>query len=164
MKVDLVLPTGAAPSNLVLPNDTRTRMIDSDMYGICKRVAEVSRKLYIVVHEKPDGTLLHYSIMENCDDGVQRLALNVGPGRPIDALDARVIERLEWMIHVPLDKRVDEMEKMEAADKEAEKERSLEELYEKMGRQMHFQLERDGFISGRGISTPKRGVKPARTA
>jgi hypothetical protein len=164
MKQDIILPSGVAPSNLVLPNDTRTRMIDSDMYGICRRIAEVSRRLYVVVHEKPDGSLMHYSVMENCNDGVQRLALNVGPGRPIDALDARVIERLEYMQRIPLSKRLDAIEKMEEQDKIDEKERSLEELYEKMGRQMHWQLERDGFIDSRGISVPKKGIKPTKSA
>lgn len=164
MRPDLVLPSGAAPSNLVLPNDTRTRMVDSDLHGICDRIREVSNNLYVVVHENPDGTLMHFSIMEHCADGVQRLALNVGPGRPIDALDGRVIDKLEWMRRIPIDKRVSEMEKQEAAEKAAADEHSLEELYEKMGRRMHYQLERDGFIDGRGISAPKRGVKPKRDA
>lgn len=164
MRPDLVLPTGVAPSNLALPNDTRTRMIGSDMFDICRRIADVSPNLYIVVHEKPDGSLMHYSIMEKCADGVQRLALNVGPGKKIDALDQRVIDRLQWMIRVPLTDRVKATEAMEAKDKEDEKERSLEELYEKMGRRMHWQLERDGFIDSRGISAPKKGIKPTKSA
>jgi hypothetical protein len=57
------------------------------MFDICKPDRRGQPRLYVVVHEKPDGELLHYSIMENCDDGVQRLALNVGPGKKIDALD-----------------------------------------------------------------------------
>jgi hypothetical protein len=164
MRPDIVLPSGAAPSNLALPNDTRTRMIGSDMFDICKRIADVSPNLYVVVHEKPDGSLLHYSIMEKCADGVQRLALNVGPGKSIDALDGRVIERLKYMLHVPLSKRLDAIEKMEDKDKADEKERSLEELYEKIGRRMHWQLEHDGFIDSRGISAPKKGVRPTRVA
>jgi hypothetical protein len=162
MRPDLVLPSGTAPSNLVLPNDTRTRMVGSDMFDICSRIAEVSPNLYVVVHEKPSGELMHYSVMEKCADGVQRLALNVGPGKSIDALDQRVVDRLQYLLRVPLNQRLAEHEKLEEKHKAEQKQTELDTLYEKMGRRMHWQLERDGFIGGRGISTPKKGVKPTR--
>jgi hypothetical protein len=76
----------------------------------------------------------------------------------VEALDGRLIEHLQFLLHVPFEQRFAEAERR--ADKiEADaKEKNLDELYERMGRPMWTELERCGFID-RNRSYAKRGVK-----
>lgn len=128
--------------------DGEARMIDNDVLGICKSLREINRALFIVVHERPDGK--NFIVMERCQDGVDRLVKRYAQ------LDGRVVRDMQYIQGVPLDKRMDalveENEKYEAE----EKEKQLDELYERMGGPMWHQLERDGFIDSRGVSAPKR--------
>lgn len=146
----ITLPAGTAPSNLVLPPGIEPRMVESDVYGICERVAEISPRLKVVVLE---GQEHPFAIMESCDDGVERLVFKVRE------LDNRVVEKLRRIMAMPLSERLRQIERDERRFKEQERERELEELYERVGRPMWTLLDRCGFLEApRGVSYPKAGV------
>lgn len=149
--MSLLLPV---PTNLRLPVGTKTFVVEQDMYDICERVRteiEGGDCFFIVLHEEPNGDT-YYTVMEQCSDGVDRVAIT-----RIEALDARVLERLRYIMAVPLSKRMDEIERLEKIDAARQKEEELEELYERMGGPMWSQLEHDGFVQ-RPKSYAKVGV------
>lgn len=130
--------------------------VEGDVFRICERLAEIDPRLFVEPLDPPvtfNGTTYHFSIVEECGDGVCRLVFRA------PALDARIIEHVQYLMHVPFERRfkeaVDRAEQMEADAKEAE----LDDLYERMGRPMWTQLEHDGFIQ-RNRSYAKRGVRP----
>lgn len=149
---ELVLP-GVTPANLKLDGRYRSALVTSDMYNICNRLAELNPRL--MIHELVDTfTGEHaYCIMEQTPDG-DKLVFKT------KELDARVLEEVRYLMSVPFEYRYAQslklIEKLEAEAHQKE----LDELYENLGRQMLSQFEHDGFIETRGISYPKRGVKP----
>lgn len=145
----VILPEAHAPSNLRLKPGLQQRFVDSDLYDICTRIQEVHPSLYIV--ELSDGDRATWAVMENCEDGVQRLVFKT------DALDARILDRVQRMLKVPFEQRFAEAEKEEARLKAEAHDLELETLYEKVGRPMWTDLERCGFID-RKMSYGKRGV------
>lgn len=149
MSSSLILPSRTAPTNLHLRDSVQTRYVDGDLYDIAKRLAELSKDLFIVEMSEHDAHA--YAIMEHCADGVERLVFKV------KELDARVLDRVREIMHVPFEHRfaaaAADVDRHEAAQKENE----LDELYERVGRPMLTQLEHDGFIQ-RGTSYAKRGV------
>lgn len=151
MPSSLILPDSVRPTNLHLRESVQMRMVEGDVYDIANRVKGVDPSLFIVQLE--EGGDCAWAVMEHCADGVERLVFRT------DALDARVVEKLRYLMARPLHERLAEAEEIEHKFAEAEKERDLDELYERMGRPMWTQLEHDGFIQ-RGVSYPKRGVKP----
>ena len=152
MATPLLLPDGMAPSNLHLRPSTKVRYVDGDMFGICEQLAEISPRLYIVELTEADKGC--YSIMESCDDGVQRQVIKV------QALDGRVLEQVRYLLHVPFEHRLAAIDAENAKHEADHHQAILDETYEKMGGQFRRQLEHDGFITHRGISYPKRGVRP----
>lgn len=155
MSTNLMLPDGMAPANLHLRASTKTRYVDGDMFDICGRLAEISPRLYIV--ELTEGDNAAYVIMESCDDQVQRQVMKVAE------LDARVLEQVRYLLHVPFEHRYAAIEAENAKFEADHHENILEEQYEKMGGQFRKQLEHDGFITHRGVSYPKyRGAGRAR--
>jgi 3-methyladenine DNA glycosylase AlkC len=151
----LILPTGTVPTNLRLLDGTKVRYVDSDLYDIASRLKQVHPSIYVLEVE-PHEKDVHWVIMENCEDGVQRLIFKVAE------LDGRVLKKLNQIMAMPLAHRLKKLEedeyKMEADRKDAQ----LEDLYERVGRPMWTQLEHDGFIQ-RGVSYPKVGVsKPGQ--
>lgn len=147
----LLLPT---PTNLLLPEGTQSFVVEQDLYDICSRIRQEvdgGERLFVVLHEPPTGAP-YFTIMERGDDGVERVAIP-----RIDELDGRVIERLQYILRVPLSQRIDEFEKAEAIAEAKRKENEADELYERLGRPMWGQLEHDGFIQ-RGVSYAKAGV------
>lgn len=153
MATDLILPRGAFPSNLHLSAKVKYAEVESDMFDICDRIAEVSPYLYIIDLEDDDAH--SYAIMEDGLDGTQYLVFKVRE------LDARILPDLRRLAALSLQERI------EAADKEnyewelSEKERKWEEFYEESGRGFYRDLEQAGFLE-RPTSYPKRGVKPRR--
>lgn len=137
--------------NLHLPEGSGVKVIDSDLFNIADRIREIDPGLYILSVDRPDGHW--FVIMQPCADGEDRMALRC------KELDARAVERLQYMLHVPFEQRFDEIVRQIDEDEEQQKQDSLDELYEKMGRPMWTQLEHDGFISGRNVSYPKSGPK-----
>ncbi len=131
--------------------------IDSDVYNICERLAEIDPRLKIHLIEPPicvGAKVYNFGITEACDDGVERLVFRT------DALDARVISHVQYLLKVPFATRFAKAEAIEARREEERQEAEHAKLYETMGGPMLRQLEHDGFIEHRGVSYPKRGVKP----
>jgi hypothetical protein len=138
-KTSLDIPGSATPSNLRLPESAQAVIVESDMYNICNRVKDISPSLFIVL--LTDNTKYAYAIMESCKDGVDRLVYKVKD------LDARVLDRLAYMMKFPLNERMKQLEKDEHRMAKSLHEDSMEELYERMGEPMKWQLVKDGFAS-----------------
>lgn len=146
----LMLPDGMAPTNLHLRPSTKARYIDGDLLDICPRLAEISPRLYVV--ELVEGDKAVWAIMEATDAGSGMLVYKA------DSLDARVLERVRYMLHVPFDQRLKVIEAENAKYEADHADNLLEQTYERMGGQFRRQLEHDGFIDHRGVSYPKIGV------
>lgn len=150
----VVIPATSRPSNLHLPPGVKLETIESDVFGICDQIREISDRLFIVVMHQ--GSQHACAIMERCDDNVDRLIFRV------KQLDGRVVKRLRRMMGMSFEDRYKEAEREEFRMKEQEEEAAFEELYERMGAPMWSQLDRDGFIQ-RPVSYPKVGVaKPGK--
>ena len=154
MASNLMLPDGLAPSNLHLRSSVKVRYIDGDMFDICGRLAEIDPRLFIVELSDSEVDGAKYVIMEHCADGVARMAI---PER-LKELDARVLERVQYLLHVPFEHRLAAIEAENAKYEADHHENILDEMYEKMGGEFRRQLEHDGFITHRGVSYPKLGV------
>jgi hypothetical protein len=151
MARDLLLPSGMVPTNLHLRDSVKTRYVDSDLYGICERMKHISPSLYAV--ELEEGRDHAYAIMERCIDGIDRLVFKVRE------LDARVLNKLEYLMAKPLQERLEIIERDEHKYEEDRKEAELEQLYETMGAPMLRDLDRLGFLKApRGTSYAKKGV------
>lgn len=146
---DLVLPHGTVPSNLMMPPDRRHVMVETDVFNICQRVREIDPNLKIIWFDREKDP---YVVMETSIDGIERWVCAT------DALDERLLRKLQHMIGVPFEKRFEEAEKANEAFEKATREREFEELYERMARPMWTQLEHDGFIQ-RPVSYAKKGVR-----
>lgn len=153
MTTTLLLPNRVAPTNLHLREGVQTRYVDSDMYDIGKRMAEISRRLYAI--EATENGKVMWIVMEHCEDGVDRLVFRT------PHLDARVIAKLQELFTVDLHTRLDMIEKDEYKLEAARKEAELDDLYERIGAPMWTDLEKNGFIQ-RPVSYPKRGVTGGR--
>jgi hypothetical protein len=79
-----------------------------------------------------------------------------------DVLDGRVLEKMEYLLRVPFDKRFEEAERLEREAEDAIRKEAMEETYEAVGHDIHRQLWHDGFIEHRGTSYPTRGVSQPR--
>lgn len=123
--------------------------VDSDMYNIGQRLHEFDASLTVHKIELKDGIM--YSIVEHCADGEERLVFRTRQ------LDARVVEKCQYLLHVPFERRFAEAEARELKAEEERKEKEHQDLYERIGAPMHRQLEHDGFITHRGKSYAKRG-------
>ncbi len=148
----LALPEGYAPSNLHLAPSVQARFVDGDMFDICKRLAHVSRSLFIVQLTDRKGDHCNYVVMETGLDGSAYMVLKT------TELDARVIERVEYLLRVPFDKRFEEAERLEREAEEAIRKNAIDETYEKVGHAFQRQLWHDGFIEHRKTSYPTKGV------
>lgn len=132
------------------PENLRGRFgtyVTSDVYHIAERLWELGRavntKLYVSHLDPPVtqfGRTYHFCISEIGEDGVERFV------KRVQELDARCVTDCERMLHIPFEKRFVEAEKLEEKWAEEEKERQLDELYERMGGNMRIQLERCNFI------------------
>lgn len=133
------------------------RWVTADMFHISQRIQEVSPSLFIQELDPPtqwkDQTW-NYAIVEVDEHGTDRWVYGA------EALDARVIEHVEYLLHVPFSERFAEAEKLEANREADDQERQLEEALENWGWDFRKQLEHDGFINDRGKSYPKSGVRP----
>jgi hypothetical protein len=151
---ELLINLADAPDNLQSGVHTRSYVIDSDMYNICNRIREEVEggdRLYIVINER--GDTCDYTVMENTHDG-SKIVMKCGPGWPIDALDARVIERLRYMLHVPFSERLKIVEKENVEYEKRCHDEVLENMYERFGGQMRWDLLNCGFTESTGVSLP----------
>lgn len=134
------------PSNMQLPPGSSQNYVSGDVYDICERIKELDRNLRVVPlpsEHFPFGIAL----IE--DDGTERLIFRA------KVLDDRVIKRVRYIMGVPFEQRLAVIDKEIHRDEVEEKERQLEDLYDRMGGEMWHQLERCGF-SQRPVSYPKR--------
>lgn len=133
------------------------RWVTADMFHIAQRIQEVSRDLFIQELDPPvrynEHDERHYAIIEvDPNTYIERLVTTVA------ALDARVIDHMQYLLAVPFAQRFEEAEKLEAKRQQEDIDRQLDEALENWGWDFRRQLEHDGFIEHRGISYPKRGV------
>lgn len=134
-------------SKLILPRPENVRgrfgsYVTGDMYDIALRLQELDKRLVVQAYEPPVtqfGRTYNFAIVEVGQDGVERLVMRV------QELDARVIERCERMLRIPFAQRFEAAEKENEKWEEEQKQKQLDELYEKMGGNMRIQLERCGF-------------------
>lgn len=151
MARSLILPDSTRPTNLHLRPSVRVRHIDSDLFDVCQRVRGISEDLYLV--EMSEGDEYAFAVMERCADGIDRLVFKTAE------LDARVLEKLRYLMAKPLPERLAEIEKMEYKHERDEEEAEHERLYETLGGPMLRELDRNGFLGApRGTSYAKRGV------
>jgi hypothetical protein len=143
------LVAAGSPDNL---RGSFGHLVEADVFSICDRIKEVDRNL--VIYVMPSDSRRRFSIVEMCRDNVERLVFTT------DELDGRVIERLQYLLRVPFEKRLAAAEAIEEKAKEEQHEREHQELYEQIGAPMLRDLERCGFIQ-RPRSFAKRGIRLA---
>jgi hypothetical protein len=163
----ILLPEGMRPTNLHLTPQykmvredgaevavfNKARVCTADVYNICERIREVSPRLYLLEleQESVEGNKFGYAVMEQCSDGVDRVIFRVTK----KGLDGRTITKLRRLMAVDLHTRIAicdrERDKFEAEQAEA----AREQLWETVGGPMQIELERNGFIDGRGVSYRK---------
>lgn len=133
------------PSNLQTP--TLGTLVESDIFDICNRIKEIDPDLTVVAND--EGHAHRFSIQHIDKHGNAYLVMTA------DELDARIINDLQYLLHVPFEQRYAEAEKRERAAELASMEHQRESLYEKLGHQFYVQLDRCGFIQRSDI-LPKR--------
>ena len=121
-------------------------------------------RLHIEAIDPPihwQGREYNFAVVEDTEIG-PRLVMRV------KELDARIITALQRMVKIPFEQRFVEAEKLADQWEEEEKDRQLNELYERMGGDMRIQLERCGFTDPWGPKyapmnrTARRHRKAAR--
>lgn len=144
------LLVAATPDNLRF--DGGSLAVEGDVYDICGRLAELSSKTFgnkhrLLMRDRKDSWAKHggkrYIVSEIGEDGVERWV------QGFDTIDGHIIEKLEYMLHVPFEKRFAEAEKLEAKLKAEGEENTLNEYAENVGLPMQRDLERTGFIQRR---------------
>lgn len=153
MNTTLLIDGHAVPTNLHLRPGTKVKMVSNDLFNIADRIREISKRLYILELEEnsAEGQKFGLAIMERTPDRGDFLVFRLRIGD----LDARVLDRLRYMMSIDLHTRLAILDKeREKWEKEAE-ENSLDELYDRIGGPMWLQFEHDGFIESRGVSYNK---------
>jgi hypothetical protein len=148
-----MLPSGMAPANLHLRDSTKARFVEGDMFDICKRLADISSRLYIV--ELTDADNAAYVIMESCDDLVQRQVYKLQKGQE---LDARVLTKVQYLLNVPFEHRYAAIEAENAKYEADHHDNLIEGMVENMGGQFRRELEKCGFAQ-RNTSYPLTGPR-----
>jgi hypothetical protein len=153
MASTLILPDGTRPTNLHLNSETdKARHVTADMYHIAERIGEINPNLFILELEREtqEGSKFGFAIMEHCQDGVDRLVFRAAKAGTKEkdgiGLDGRVLERLRYIMSVPLHERIAICDRDREKWEKEQQEKASEELYERMGGLMHIELERTGFI------------------
>lgn len=148
------------------PDSVRGRFgsyVTSDVYRIAERIREEvdgGDRLHIESIDPPihwQGREYNFAVVEDTDVG-SRLVMRV------KELDARIITALQRMIRIPFSERFEQAEKLADAWEAEEKERQLDQLYERMGGNMRIQLERCGFTDpwGPKYAPMNRAARRAR--
>lgn len=130
------------PSNLHLRPDQIRWELDSDTVQWLEHLpgaVEDGDRLFVVIHEDHEKP---FCIMEAADDGTAMLVWRT------DHLGEDTYTNLRRMRHVPLHKRLDEIEKQEEKDAAAKKQDELDDLWERIGGPMYHDLHRYGFAHG----------------
>lgn len=145
---ELYLPT--VPSNLHLRDGVSARYVTRDLFHISDRIREISDRLFILelAEDSPEGQKFGLAIMERTPDQGDYLVFRIS----VDDLDARVLDRLRYMMSVDLHTRLAILDKEREKWEHEREENALEELYENMGGEMWVDFEKYGFIDSRGVS------------
>jgi hypothetical protein len=163
MALSVLLPEGMRPTNLHLTpfykNEdglliiNKAKVVTSDIYMICERIKEINPRLYLLELEQDsrEGQRFGYAIMEKCIDGVDRVIFRVTK----DRLDARVLEKLRYIMALDLNERIAVCDREREREEKAQAEAASEEIWNSVGGPMWVELERDGFIETRPISYRK---------
>lgn len=151
------------PSNIKVGGRFHVEAVTGDLYNISERLRELNPRLFINVMEDRHPNALHpitYVIMEQTSRGTEEVVFKC------HYLDARVLEHVRYLMHVPFEKRYAEAEK-ELDKYEAEQHQTqLDELTEDVGLELRHELRRLGFTDGTyhaGSTSRKafgRGGKP----
>jgi hypothetical protein len=135
------------PTNLRLPIGSKLAVVESDMHNICGRIAEITDQLTVHVAEDPSGQcafiITERVRMPGRDE--EQLVLRVGPGCEIDALDGRVIDKINFIRMFTPAERVVQLEKQIARDKAAAEDFAREKLWEELGSKMYANARKWGF-------------------
>lgn len=152
----LVLPETARPANLLVSPGVRPRVLTSDLYDICRRVAELDPSLFVVELASDDPRPYRWIIMERCRDGVDRMALRVREGE----LDGRVIDRLREILAVPLDERVRRLERELDEWERKQHDERLDETIDRLAPVMQKAMHDSNIAAGpRPVSFPAKGIR-----
>ena len=112
----------------------RTQRITSDVFNVCERLQELNPRLFINVTQDHQTHKTAFTIVEETPTGTAVVFR-------CNALDARVVEHVRYLLHVPLNKRFAEAEriadKYEADAAKQEQERLVEEVALPMLRDLH---------------------------
>lgn len=149
------LIVAGVPTNLRLPEGSRLTYVDGDMHDICARIRELDDTLSIVLMEHVNGGAA-FAITERDRSGREALIFRVGEGCEIDALDQRVIDKLNYIRSVPAGERARQLDAELQREAEARRVEESETLYEKIGSSFYDNLFACGFVH-----TPKAmSVRP----
>jgi len=106
--MSLIVP--GMPDNFRLPHSVRgARMVESDVFDICKRIKELDTHLYVVYQEGHDEPFV---VMESCTDFTERMV------KRYKTLEAHIITDLQRMLRIPFEQRI--AKKMAEIDAENE--------------------------------------------
>lgn len=133
------------PSNIRLPEGSRATHVEADLLHISDRLRELDGDLSLILLEHVDGQAC-WAICETDRQGVESLVFRVGPGCEIDALDARVIEKLNYLRSVPLHDRLRRLESEIDRERAQQHQDKLDGMYEKWGGKLYDALFRCGFV------------------
>lgn len=129
------------PANLRSNARLNVQAVDSDVYNVCERLRELNDRLYVNTIDDDHDKSRTFVIMEETPTGSQVVFRT-------RKLDARVVEHVRYLLHVPFAERFAAaerlMDKWEAEDKENE----LDKMAEEMGLEMQYDLKRLGFTDG----------------
>jgi hypothetical protein len=158
MADSILLPDSMRPANLnlapmhkevdpdtgaVLFLGTKVKYVTSDIFNICNRIREISPRLYLIELEQHsrEGQKWGYAVVEQCIDGVDRVVCRVGKRD----LDARLLEKLRYIMGVDLNERIAIVERERESWERQYADDAAEELFDTLGGQMHRDLVANGF-------------------
>lgn len=152
----LAIPGSARPTNLHLTPEQIHWDLDADTLHWLEHLpdaVEGGDRLFVLIHKDHDEPFV---IVEHADDGSDMFVMRTAH------LDERTYERLRYMRQVPLDKRIERLDRIAADWEREDMENRTEEMYERFGGDMRWQLYRDGFIDSPGVSMPLRNPTAKR--
>lgn len=152
----LYINGNAVPTNLHLRPGTTVKLVTADLWHIAERIREISDRLYILEleEESAEGQRFGLAIMEHTPDKGDFLVFRVAIGD----LDARVLNRLKYMMSVPLQTRLAILDKEREKWEEEQRQNALDDAYERVGGPMLWQFQHDGFVDSKPQSFRPMGT------
>lgn len=143
--------TPAGLDSLLLPNIPanvhtgrfKTSHVDSDVYHVAEQLKELNESLAIEVTEDTATGNKAFTITEHTPRGIEVVFR-------CTVLDARVVEHVRYLLHVPFQKRFAEAEKRSDQIERENEELSMNKLIEELGLPMMRELRDLGFLGEYG--------------